>query len=99
MKKNMLLIALAILICLMTAPQIFGLETAPTAPVATKVMDFDTLMTSLPERVISDCEMAELEAQYKAFVAAEEAGQQAEANKQLDDFCFKLSTYEYATAE
>jgi hypothetical protein len=96
MKKNMILIMLAIMVCLMTAPQIFGLETAPAAVVETKVMDFDTLMTNLPERVISDCDMAELEVEYNAFVAAEEAGQQAEANKQLDDFCFKLSTFPYA---
>ncbi len=99
MKKNVLLIALAILICLMTAPQIFGLETEPAAKIESQPMEFETYLESMPAREIPACDMPALEETYNKIIDAEQAGQQEEANKQLDDLCFKLATYQYAVAK
>lgn len=97
MKKNVLLIALAILICLMTAPQIFGLETTPAAEVETQPMAFETYLETMGEREIPACDMPALEETYENIIEAEQAGQHEEANKQLDDLCFKLATYPHAS--
>lgn len=96
MKKHLILVLAAIMICLLTAPQIFGLETAPAAALESQPMEFEAYLNTMPEREIPACDMAELEISYNEFIETEQANQQSEANKQLDDLCFKLSTYPYA---
>ncbi len=96
MKKNLILVLAAIMICLLTAPQIFGLETAPVAAAESQPMEFEAYLETMPEREIPACDMPLLEEQYNEFVQTEQAQEQPEANKQLDDLCFKLSTYPYA---
>lgn len=96
MKKNLILVLVVIMICLLTAPQIFGLETAPATAPESQPMEFEAYLETMPEREISECDMAELETLYVEIIEAEKANQQSEANKQLDDLCFKLATYPYA---
>ncbi|BES64353.1 hypothetical protein SANA_07920 [Gottschalkiaceae bacterium SANA] len=95
MKKNLILVLAAIMICLVTAPQIFGLETAPAVITESQPLEFEAYLNTMPEREIPACDMPVLEEQYNEIVEAEQADQYSEANKQLDDFCFKLATYPY----
>ena len=96
MKKNLILVLVAMMICLVTAPQIFGLETAPAAVAESQALEFDAYLNTMPEREIPACDMPILEDQYNEIIEVEQAEQHSEANKQLDDLCFKLATYPYA---
>ncbi len=103
MRKNILLIVAAVVICLGLAPQIFGLETTPVQAVAcnetSQLLSFEEAMESMPAREIPAADMPMLKNLYNDIAQTEQANQQAEANKKLDDFCFKIATYPYTVSK